>query len=632
MKLLSFILSICLCSLLSAQKYNVALINDSLRENASAITRYEELKVVIKSTSKAVITHKWAITILNESGEQYAGYSSTYSKMFALNSVDGNLYDALGKQLKSVKRKDLADESYDDQMTFVTDDRLKKHNFYYRNYPYTVEYEEETEYDGIFFLPAWQPVTDEKYSVQQSSFIVETPVGYNLRYKQINTPQVVVTKTAKSEIYQWQINNVKAMKEERYQPDWKEVTPCVYIAPTDFEFGGYKGNMSSWQSLGKYINSLYAGRDNLPANIKQQVHQIADNVADKKEKIKLLYQFMQQNTRYIGIQLGIGGWQPFDASYVATKHYGDCKALTNYMVSILKEAGLNAHAVIIKAGGGKKGLWEDFPAPYFNHVVMCVPDGKDTTWLECTSQTLSAGYMGSSTGNRKALFLADDGGHVVNTPRYGIAENLQIRRVDAIVDTDGNLTAEVNTRFTGEQQELQHSLIYSVNKKEREEYLNRVLNLPTYKIEKSAYTEEKGYVPVIKEYIKVVAPGYASITGKRLFITPNLFNRSVTNLSLDEPRKFDIEFDYAFKDEDTIFITVPVGYEAEALPKNIDIQSKFGKYSITYAITGNKIELIRKYETDAKRYPGKDYVELAAFFDQKYKADRARIVMVKKEG
>jgi hypothetical protein len=443
---------------------------------------------------------------------------------------------------------------------------------------------------------------------------------------------VAASKTAKSEIYQWQINNVKAMTREMYQPDWKEVTACVYIAPTEFEFGGYKGNMSSWQSLGKYMNSLYVGRDNLPVNIKQQVHQIADNVTNKKEKIKLLYQFMQQNTRYIGIQLGIGGWQPFDATYVANKRYGDCKALANYMVSILKEAGVNAHAVIIKAGDGKKGLWEDFPAPYFNHVVMCVPDGKDTTWLECTSQTISAGYMGSSTGNRKALLLADDGGHVVNTPHYGIAENLQLRRVDAVVDAEGNLTAEVNTRFTGEQQELQHSLMYSVNKKEREEYLNQVLNLPTYKIEKSAYTEEKGYVPVVKEYIKVAAPSYASITGKRLFITPNLFNRSVTKLPLDEPRKFDIEFDYAFRDEDTISITVPAGYEAEALPKNIDIQSKFGKYSIAYKIDGNKIELIRKYETDAKRYPAKDYADLAAFFEQKYKADRARIVMVKKEG
>ena len=168
-----------------------------------------------------------------------------------LISLDGTLYDAAGKQIKSVKKKDIADLAYDDQMTFVTDDRLKAHNFYYRSFPYTIEYE-ENEYDGIFFLPRWKPVMSQKFSVQKSDYIIETPVGYELRYKCLNAAKPEVTNSPKGNIYKWNLANYEAAKYEPFQPDFDEVTPVVYIAPNEFEFGGYKGNMSSWDQLGRY--------------------------------------------------------------------------------------------------------------------------------------------------------------------------------------------------------------------------------------------------------------------------------------------------------------------------------------------------------------------------------------------
>src|SRR5207249_903521 len=83
----------------------------------------------------------------------------------------------------------------------------------------------------------------------------------------------------------------------------------------------------------------------------------------------------------------------------------------------------------------------------------------------------SAGYMGSFTGNRKALLLAEDGGHVVSTPHYTKNENLQLTKINGIINNEGNLAVEVLTHSTGQKQETKHGMLYEITAKQREEYL-----------------------------------------------------------------------------------------------------------------------------------------------------------------
>jgi len=52
----------------------------------------------------------------------------------------------------------------------------------------------------------------------------------------------------------------------------------------------------------------------------------------------------------VSIQIGIGGWQPFDASTVQRLSYGDCKALANYMKTLLEAVGLSANYCLVNAG------------------------------------------------------------------------------------------------------------------------------------------------------------------------------------------------------------------------------------------------------------------------------------------
>ena len=370
----------------------------------------------------------------------------------------------------------------------------------------------------------------------------------------------------------------------------------------------------------------------MPDNVKQTVHKIADGIGSPTEKVARLYEYMQKNTRYISIQLGIGGWQPFDATYVATKGYGDCKALTNYMYSLLKEAGINSYYTVIRAGKNATYITDDFPSQQFNHVILCVPlSKKDSVWLECTSQTMQAGYLGDFTSDRYALLIDETGGKLVRTPKYGIKENLQTRIIKAKLEDEGTLKISADTRYTGIQQDDIHGMINHLSKDKVKEYLHEQLDFSTYDINQFDYKELKSTLPAITESLDITVSNYATITGKRLFIIPNVMTRSGRKLSQDSTRKYDIRLSYEYKDVDSVEIEIPKGYETEALPKPVVINSKFGNYSCTAKLKDNKLYYYRSIENNSGRFPAKDYNDLVKFYEAIYKADRSRVVLVKKE-
>jgi hypothetical protein len=621
-----------LCSVIKAQEYNVLLIPDTLTKNANAVKRFEELHVIIKSVDKVIIKRKYAITILNELGDKYAVYSNYYNKSHDLNDISGALFDAFGKKVRSVKKKDIADVSLRDGFSLMRDDRIKTHNFYYRVYPYTVEYSDEQVFEGTYSFPGWTPVEDYNFSVQQSKYILEMSSDYQIRFKQFNYPGQPITTDGTTKTITWEIKNTKAYGREYLEPDFSEITTCVYTAPTDFSYGGYTGDMSSWLSFGKYQAELNIGRDELPSNIKDQVHKLTDGVSDPKEKIKILYQYLQNNTRYISIQLGIGGLQPFDAKYVGTNSYGDCKALSNYMHSLLKEVGINGYYTSVHGGEGEKFFMPDFPSHQSNHVILCVPLGKDTMWLECTDQKIPAGYLGNFTDDRYALMIKDDGGYLVRTPTYGVEDNLKITNINSSLDESGNLIASIKISYKGLEQDNIFSIINNYSKEKVLEFLKKGFNLPTYDIEAFNYTQQKDIIPIVEGNLKLVANNYASVSGKRLFITPNILSQNTAKPSIQDKRKYEIVYPYSFIHIDTVNIQIPSGYTIETMPKDVIINNKFGNYEIHFKTEDQKINCTRLYKRSEGRFPPSDYAELVKYYDDMYKADRSRIVFIKKEG
>lgn len=628
--LLIFLSVHCLLHAADKEEYAVSKIPLTLITGANAVKRYEEIKFQMISLSKCRWYKKVVITVLNENGDKFAQVSESYDRLRSIETFEGKLYDALGNKIKSVKKSDIQDVSGTDAGTLADDSRIKAHSFYYRSYPYTVEYETELQFDGSYIFPYWFPIEGAYMSVQESNITVKVPSDYTLRYKVYNLAnKVVALEEGGNKIYKYEQKNILPVRNEVYAPDWTDIFPAINFSPTKFEFEGYQGDLSSWKNFGNFQWQLNKGRDQLPVQSKTAIHQIADTIKDVKLKVQRLYEYMQQHTRYISIQLGIGGLQPFDANFVATKKYGDCKALSNYMYAILKEAGIKSCYTIIGSGERGKHVQADFPADYFNHIILAVPLAKDTMWLECTSQTMPAGYLGDFTNDRYALMVDEDGGKLVRTPKYNYLSNTQRRKINATIDAEGNATIQTETIFKAMAQDDLHGMIHALSKEKVKEFLNRAISLPQYELMDYQYRESNGGLPEVYEHLTINATNFATVSGKRIFVTPNMFSKTGMRLTADTSRKYDLLLDDEYQDVDSVVIQLPNGYQPESLLQPIAISSKFGKYKASVKVEGNTLIYYRFMERYSGRFAPADYNEFVKFYEQIYKADRGRVVMVK---
>jgi transglutaminase-like putative cysteine protease len=611
-------------------QYAVSKIPADLIKNARMVVRLEEEKHELVSAGKIQSKYHYVYTILDEEGAKWADLMEDYDKFHDVKSIEGVLYDASGNKIKSLKSKDIQDMSGNQGMSLADDVRYKVYSFYYKSYPFTVEYTiEKINYETMFF-PNWMPVGDEYISVEKSQFQFKAPADYVLRYRESSkAPVAMITPDGNAKLYSWTLEQFPAQVKEYASPAWIDIVPNVILGPSRFSIEDYAGDMTDWNALGKFVLALNKDRDQLPPSVKQKIAELTKNITGKQEKIKVLYNFLQSTTRYISIQLGIGGWRPFEAADVAQRAYGDCKALSNYMVAILKEAGIPAYYALIKAGEIKDDILVDFPSSQFNHAIVCVPDGKDTTWLECTSQTQAPGYMGSFTGNRHALLITENGGKLVSTPVYKLKDNEQARKITATLDDEGHLDMHVQANYKALLQDELQSMINVLSKDKIKEHLHEDIDLPTYEISEFSYKETKSTIPEIGEILDMKVENYATVTGKRLFLVPNIMNRFSRRLTADDNRKFDIVLKMEYAEVDSTEIIIPNGYVPESIPQDISISSPFGNYQCHISLQGNKVTYHRRLERFSGIFPAAKYNDLVSFYDRIYKADRNKLVLVK---
>ncbi len=609
--------------------YPVSEINAALKKEAWAVCRDFRQEFNLISDGSAVEHIHTVITVLEKNGDAYAELELPYDKTRKITSISGRLYDKAGIRDDKLKNNAIQDINYTSEGAIYDDLRIKRANLRGGSYPYTVEYEYEITYNGLIGYPDWQPVEGYRISVERASFVFSCPETKEFRYREFNLPSGCRTERKENgtRFVEWKTDTIAAVREEPFSPGLSGYTPHVTTAPITFDYCDYKGSMATWNDFGMWIGKLIDGRDQLSTNRVNEIREMVKGMKDTTSIVRKLYEYMQSRTHYIGIQLGIGGFQPFPAETVDRVGYGDCKALSNYMKALLNAASIRSEYTVAGAASSRGITMPDFPTiNQLNHVILCVPMRKDTIWLECTSQTAPFGYMSTFTAGKKALVINSSGGRITKIPLLTATESSQCRQADVQINADGSLQAKIETSYKGYQYDnISHLLLAS--KKEQEKAIYEDVPVTGLVISDFSYIDKKDIIPQAVEKITLSSQVFATKSGKRLFIPVNIFNQLKSIPARVDKRMMPLYLGTAYLDKDSVRIQLPNGFKAETIPQGKRFSTEFGDYSTSVRLENNTLFFVRIFKANRGIWTKEKYAGFVDFYTFIFNADKAKIVL-----
>lgn len=625
-----FVGALFLASFYYSQNYPVSNISENLKKNASAVIRNESTVLEINKIDEIVYRNSSAITVINKDAVGFSIPKIHYEKGNSVSNVKVTVYDEKGVKLKSYSKGDFTDIAANSQGSFYSDNRMMYLDYTPTTYPYTIEFNYDLKNQNTVFIPDFTPYYDFNISLEKSSFKIINNSGINLRSKTYESPfnfaSVNVSEDGEGKIYTYQ--NIPAMEKEDMVPNPQKILPKVSFSLDQFSLVGKKGSITTWKDFGLwYYNNLLTPVSASTPQIKSEIASL-NLSGTTEEKVKKIYQYMQSKTRYVFVALGIGGWQPMLPDEVQKKGYGDCKGLTNYMKTLLDEAGIKSYYAIINSNSSPISFDADFPKMAGNHVILVIPTEKGNIWLENTSQEMAYNHLSYSTMDRNVLAVKPTGIEIMETPSYSSEQNKEKQVLNIKLNPDKTITGNGKFSYTGNQYDFNLSYA-SLNQKERNDAIkNDFSTLYFEKVEMADYQNNRD-LATINFNLNFKAVNYSKMVGSSyIFRAVPIFGNAVFHKN--DNRNLPFENRFAYQDEYEIVYQLPEGYFIEEIPENGAVTSDFGTYTLSFEKKDDKLTVKRFFQMKKGLYPKDRYNDYINFRSKIMNADNSKILISKK--
>jgi hypothetical protein len=601
-------------------------------DKTDAVLLYSDQAVIVQSVDKIKTHVRLVYKILRPSGRDYGMAAVSFNphrKITGLRGwcipVQGKDYEVKDKEAVEVALPKIAGSE------LISDVKEKLLQIPAPDPGSVVGFEYEEDEQPMVLQDVW--MFQREIPGRELHYSLQLPSGWEYKASWINSAEIKPTPGGNNH-WEWVMNDVKGIRKEEEMPPIEGVAGQMIVS--FFPPGGASRNgFTGWLEMGNWYSNLTNGRRDASPEITQQVAALTASARTPLDKMKALAQFVQNDIRYVAIELGIGGWQPHAASEVFVHRYGDCKDKATLLSSMLSQVGIESFYVVINSERGY--VTPEVPANVggFNHVVLAIklpanvsdlslvatiqhPRLGTLLYFDPTNELTPFGEIGGYLQANYGLLVTSEGGELVELPRQPSAMNSIHRSGKLTLDPLGTLKGEISETRVGDRAWAERWRLRTVTKsadqiKPIEDLLAGSLSL--FNITQASVTNLNRTDQPFGFHYAFEARGYAKNAGGLLLVRPRVLGVKTSGLlETKEPRTFPIEFEGPSRDTDTFEIVIPAGYVVDDIPPSVDADYSFASYHAKTEVNGNLIHYSRTLEVKELSVPVARADDLKKFY------------------
>lgn len=454
----------------------------------------------------------------------------------------------------------------------------------------------------IVYMQSTEPIA-------RSEYVLITPKSRTFYFNKPKIPglQQKVEEKGDTRVWHFVARDVTPLEPEPGMPPLSELLGHVHVST-------YK----SWDEMGRWYWGLVKDQFIADDEVRRRAAEITKGLTDEKAKVRAIYDFVVQKTRYVALEFGIHGYKPYRCAQIFARGFGDCKDKATLIVTMLKELGIPATIVILRTG--LKGDFETEPASLapFDHAIAYVPS---LDWyLDGTAEFTGSGELPAMDRGALALQINEGKPKLVHLPQPKASESVTSKRVEAVVNADGSAQIDWRVTVSGVNAPSWRQRYHAKSTQKQRVQEDLANELPGLEVATVTANDLDDIERDVEIHAKAKAPSYARKDGETRTVAVGAREHMVRSYAPLSSRRTDVRIPALVTNENETIVKLPQGAKIIGAPHAAEGTSPFGSFKVEADVSGTTVRVKTTVAITKSRIAASKYAAFRAFCEQ---VDRA---------